>query len=205
MTESPRKPIVTFFEEYGAGADYVGARVAERLRIPFVTQRFSSDDIESVGRDDEPDESGFSRFIRSFTPTAEADATIAWTMDALADTERVAQNTASVLEATRDGGVILGRSATVILAQQPGALHVKLVGPVEGRVARAAAEAGIDLERAERRQLREDHLRADMSRRHYRWDPANAQYFDVVVNTGTYTLDAAVDLVLAAYRARWRD
>jgi glucuronide carrier protein len=42
------RPVVTLFESYGAGADYVGARVAEALDVPFHTQAFSSDEFEGA-------------------------------------------------------------------------------------------------------------------------------------------------------------
>ena len=99
-----------------------------------------------------------------------------------------------------DGVVVLGRNATVILADHPGALHVKLDGPLEQRVARAAAEASIPLAEASRRQAREDRVRAEMSLRLYNWDPRSNDRFDLVINTGLVGLDAAVELILEALR-----
>lgn len=203
MTAVPHKVIVTLFEEYGAGAADIGPRVAERLGVPYVTQRFSSDDIEAAEAHEEKEETLIGRFFKSFTPIAEADADITWAMDAMADSETVAENTRSVLQSLQSGGVILGRSSTQILARMPGVLHVKLMGPVEERIARAAAEAGVDHERARRRQEREDRVRVEMSKRYYRWDPGNDSNYDLVLNTGTFTVEQAVDLVVQAYRARW--
>ncbi len=40
--------VIMLFESYGAGADYVGPRVAEQLHVPFHDQAFSSDQIEAV-------------------------------------------------------------------------------------------------------------------------------------------------------------
>ncbi len=203
MTEIPNRTIVTFFEEYGSGAERVAPRVAERLGVPYVTQRFSSDEIEAAETRDDPDDTLLGRIFAAFSPPIVADAAIAWSMDAMADDATVTENTASVHAAVKDGGVILGRSATQILAGVPGALHVKLIGPVEDRVARAAAEAGIDLDRARRRQQREDRVRVDMSKRFYRWDPSDDAPFDLVVNTGQFDLDQAVEVIVHAYRTRF--
>ena len=202
MTQATNTTVVTFYEEYGAGATYVAPRVAERLGVPYVTQRFTSDQIEAAEVHEEH-EGLLDRFFRSFTPVAEPDASITWATDALPDSDTVAENTQGVLDSVRDGGVILGRSATVILAKQPGTLHVKLTGPVDERIARAAAAAGIDLEAAARRQEREDRVRVEMSKHFYRWDPDSHEYFDLVLNTGSFTLDEAVDVVVAAYRVRF--
>ncbi|NCD20464.1 MAG: hypothetical protein EOL89_10895, partial [Actinobacteria bacterium] len=114
-------------------------------------------------------------------------------------------NMQRVRDAAGDGVVVLGRNATVILADQPGALHVKLDGPLEQRVARAAAEAGIPLAEASKRQAREDRVRAEMSLRLYNWDPRSNDRFDLVVNTGLVGVDAAVELILAAYGVLARD
>lgn len=206
MTEATAatRTIVTLYEEYGAGALYIGPKVAERLGVEYVSQAFSSDQIESAEAHEEKDETAVGRFFKSFTPIAEADASITWMMDALIDRDRVDTNTMDVLSSigTR-GGVILGRSSTQILGTAPGSLHVKIIGPVEERIARAAQTAGIDLETAERRQIREDRVRVEMSKRYYRWDPTDDKYFDLVVNTGAFTLDQAVDVIVQAYRTKF--
>ena len=63
------------------------------------------------------------------------------------------------------GGVILGRNATVILAQHPGALHVRLNAPAHIRVGRAVELDGITAEVAEERREQEDLIRAELSQR----------------------------------------
>jgi hypothetical protein len=41
-------PVVTLFEKYGAGARYIGPRVAKALGVEWMDQAFSSADIESA-------------------------------------------------------------------------------------------------------------------------------------------------------------
>jgi cytidylate kinase len=53
------------------------------------------------------------------------------------------------------------------------------------RIERAAGESGISVERAAKRQKREDQVRADMSLQLYGWDPRDTERYDLVVNTGT--------------------
>jgi hypothetical protein len=48
---TPAKPVVTLFEQYGAGATYVGRKVAEQLGLPFHAQTFTSEDIEGGGEE----------------------------------------------------------------------------------------------------------------------------------------------------------
>ena len=70
------------------------------------------------------------------------------------------------------------------------------------RVARAAQESGIDLERATQRQRREDQIRADMSIELYGWDPRELDYYDLALNTGTMDLDTCVDIIVQAVRIK---
>ena len=97
-------------------------------------------------------------------------------------------NTREVQEQARQGGVITGRNAALILAKWPAALHVKLDGPLAQRIERAARDSGISVDRAAKRQKREDQMRADMSLQLYGWDPRATDRYDLVVNTGTMDL-----------------
>lgn len=44
-------PVVTLWEHFGSGADAIGREVAQRLSLPYHQQAFSSEEIESDGRD----------------------------------------------------------------------------------------------------------------------------------------------------------
>jgi cytidylate kinase len=118
------------------------------------------------------------------------------------DYDVIMANTRRVQEDARQGGVIMGRNAALILANRPAALHVKLDGPLAQRVERAARDSGISLQRAARRQKREDQIRADMSLQLYGWDPRDPDRYDLVVNTGTMDLDTCVEIIVQAARIK---
>ena len=198
-------PVVTLFEKYGAGARYVGPKVAEALGVEWMDQAFSSADIESAkypggGRASDQG-SGLERFLGRFAPSATLldDASIP---TAQAQDWEMVRRTPALKEAGEGGVVMLGRNGALILGDIPTALHVQLDAPVEVRIARAAREEGIDDAQAARRQRTEDRVRAEMSERFYFWNPMNVDRYDLVVNTGQLGLDAAVDVIVAAYRPR---
>jgi cytidylate kinase len=199
-------PVVTLFEKYGAGARFIGPRVAHALGVAWMDQAFSSADIESAkypggGRAGDQG-SGLERFLGRFAPAATVldDASIP--LAQAQDWEMVQENTRVVKEAGDTGVVMLGRNGALILGDIPTALHVQLDAPTEVRIARAAREEGIDEASAERRQRIEDRVRAEMSERFYFWNPMSVDRYDLVVNTGQLGLDTAVDVILAAYRAK---
>ena len=197
----PTTPVVTLFETYGSGASYIGPRVAQALRVPFHPQAFSSEEIERAMTERE-NEGLLSRVFSALGGSYAALEGPAVAMAQQDNHDLVMDNTRTVTEAAREGGVITGRNGAFILAQWPGALHVLLDGPLQERIQRAAEESGIDAERAARRQKREDQVRADISIELYGWDPREPTRYDLVVNTGTMTLDACVDIIVQAARLK---
>lgn len=198
---SPVRPVVTLFESYGSGASYIGPRVAQALDVPFHEQAFSSEEIEAA----EAQRDGNGVLSRVMDAIGASYAGIEGHAVAMAQRDNydlVMDNTRTVERQAREGGVITGRNGALILATWPASLHVKLDGPLGQRIERAARDSGISVERAAKRQRREDQLRADMSITLYGWDPRDAERYDLVVNTGTMDLDTCVEIIVQAARVR---
>lgn len=202
MTGAITRPVVTLFETYGSGATTIGRAVAEALGVPFIGQAFSSEDIEGAEQGRTQEDSLLERVLGTLGRTvAAADGGI---FSGPVLTKDAVGNIRAVHESVADGGVILGRNATVILREVRTALHVKLDGPLEQRIARGAAEAGIDLGQARARQAREDRVRAELSLRLHNWDPRGNDHFDLVVNTGNVPTHVAVEMIVADYHIKAR-
>ena len=194
-------PVVTLFETYGSGASYIGPRVAQALGVPFHPQAFSSEEIERAMTERESE----GVLARVFSALGGSYAGLEGPAVAIAQQDNydlVMDNTRTVTDAAREGGVITGRNGAFILAEWPGSLHVLLDGPLQQRIERAAAESGIDTERAAKRQKREDQVRVDISLELYGWDPRETTRYDLVVNTGTMALDTCVDIIVQASRIK---
>jgi cytidylate kinase len=204
MAGQSSKVVVTLFESYGSGAGYVSEKVAQALGVPLHAQAFSSEELESAMERRES-EGVLTRVFGAMGGPYASYAGLEGPGVAMAQRdnyELVMQNTRFVKEAAREGGVLVGRNGAFILADWPGALHVRLDGPLQQRIARAAQESGIDTERAAKRQKREDQIRADMSITLYGWDPRELDRYDLVVNTGTMDLDTCVDIIVQAARVK---
>jgi cytidylate kinase len=196
-----RLPVVTLFESYGSGADEIGPGVAEALGVTYHAQAFTSEQLEESPERRE-DEGLLSRVLAAMGGSYAALEGPAVAMAQRDDHEMVVRNTRWVTDAARSGGVIVGRNGALILAKWPGALHVRLDGPVQRRIERAARTHGIDLDRAAKRQRREDVMRADMSIQLYGWDPRDPTRYDLVLNTGTLAVETCVDVIVHATRAK---
>ena len=198
----PAPPVVTLFESYGAGATQIGAKVAEALGVPFLGQRFASEDIEA-GKMRVYEDGPIGRFLApfgSFSPHPEGARSTA--TGQAQDNEAVRQNHAQILEAARTGVVVLGRNATAILADRPATLHVKVIGQLADRLARAARVDGIDAATAARRQKNEDRARAQLTRQLYHWDATDPLSFDLVVNSSGLDEQACADTIVAGWYAK---
>ena len=143
--------------------------------------------LEQASAQQQDSEDGFlMRFFKRFgQPSVEHLDNILIPSDQQDDQQVVAGINRTLLDFTADGGVVLGRN-----------------GSVERRVARAAELAGIDTERAARRQINEDEDRAAMALRLYNWDPRDDGYYDVILNTDRLSLEAAAQTIVAGVKAK---
>jgi len=197
---APNAPVVTLFGTYGAGVHEVGRAVADALGLPYHPQAFSSQTLAGSHEADPAERAVLARVVdvlgRAHAPEGSHD---------LATTERlihelVVENDRRVRAAAEEGGVIVGRNGPVVLAGRPATVHVLLTGPVEDRIARASRDLGIPVAEAARRQEPEDEIRADMSIVLYGWDPREPERYDVVLDTGRTSPEAAVAAILDAVR-----
>ena len=192
-------PVVTMFELYGAGAVTIGERVAQRLGLPFHGQAFTSGAIAGQAPgDDEENRAVLANVL----------ALLGGAYSSLEDREIVRtqgdkyslieDNTRTVKRFALEGGVIVGRNATVILADRPNTLHVLLTGEVADRVTRAAQGLGISEAESAKRRAHEEDLRRQMSKTLYGWDPALPDRYDMLLNTSRVSVDAAVNAIVDA-------
>lgn len=196
------KPVVTIWEQYGAGAEAIGRAVAAKLNLPYHEQAFSSEDIEGGQRGSDSG-SLENRATLAQVFTAMGGAYGGFEGRDVVQTQRekrdlVAANNDTVWRYAEAGGVIVGRNATVILGARPRTLHVLLTGEVTDRVQRAAQATGIPVEKAARRQGREDQVRADISRVLYGWDPQDPARYDLVINTSRIPESAVANAIVDA-------
>lgn len=201
-------PVVTLWEQFGAGADAIGRAVAERLGLPYHPQAFTSEEIEEDGRRRATSAEEQALQIESSIALAQVFSAMGGLYGGfdgrdMVDTQQqrrslIEENDATVHRFAEEGGVIVGRNATVLLSGRPRTLHVLLTAAAETRIARAAERAGISRERAAKRQKREDQVRVDMSRSLYGWDPSRPENYDMVLNTSRLPRDSAVEAIVHA-------
>ncbi len=105
--------------------------------------------------------------------------------------------TQSVLSLARQGhSVFLGRGVHLILPAQYG-FRVRLVAPLDMRLARFAGEHGVSVEAARERLARIENERRDFLKRHFRVENADATRHDLTINLERLSTTQAVDIILS--------
>ncbi|QYC39260.1 cytidylate kinase [Nonomuraea coxensis DSM 45129] len=205
--------VVTISATYGTAGGRIGPAVAERLDVPFVDRAIPSAVAQELGctleealAHDDRAERGLGRLlfgamrlptvafggVDMYVPGAMPHAPEEFVRRA----ERVMRETART-----SGGVFLGRAGAVVLAGEPGALHVRLDAPLARRVRATAALAGTDEGEARRVIGDNDRARAAYWRHFYRADPADPRHYHLVVDSTTIPVPACVELIVLASAA----
>ncbi|GAA1306092.1 hypothetical protein Psi02_23270 [Planotetraspora silvatica] len=205
--------VVTISATYGTGGSVIGPAVADRLGVPFVDRAIPSAVASELGvtleealAHDDRAESGFGRLLTGMMrlPTVTlggvelyVPAGMPLTPDEFAArTEQVIREIARV-----HGGVILGRAGAIVLADHPGALHVRLDGPLRRRVLQTAAYSGIPEQEAKRVVNDNDRARRAYVRQFYRSDPADPGLYHMVLDSTVIPVTTCVELIVAAASA----
>lgn len=169
------------FEIGNLVADCLGYRVVWRELINEAAQRAGTPDVALAVID----ELG----LLGMAPTAKKSAAYLQAVSAV------------VLELAGQGNVVLiGRAGQRILANYPGAVHVRLIAPLDLRVQRVAQEQNIPVEAARAQIAASDQHRRQYLKRYYHVDWEDPSLYDLVINTGRISSEAACEIICLAAR-----
>jgi Cytidylate kinase-like family len=202
--------VVTFSAAYGAAGAEVAPAVAERLGLPFHDRAIPAQVAGRLGvpvaeaeANDETVVRGLWRLVASLGTMPDPVGGVLPT-SSLPDARAYRQQTERLLEeiAAGAGGVVLGRAGAMVLKDRPDVLHVRLDGPRERRLEAAVRRSGRPLEEIRREMEVNDRTREAYVRHFYRCDPAEARHYHLVVDGTALPVEAVVELVVTAARAR---
>lgn len=194
---------ITISREYGSAGGEIAARLAKRLQwqlidhevVVRVAQKLQVSQ-EEAEEHDERVESLASRIFKSLQliyPTMPVTMEIPLSMDSRVFHEARSQ----IIEGAVTSGhvVIVGRGAQAHLAQRRDVLHVRIVAPLELRIAYVMSREGLKRAEAQARILRKDQERARYLDTFYHRHPSDPHLYDCVLNTGILDLESAVDVI----------
>jgi cytidylate kinase-like protein len=202
--------LITLSAPYGAGGSQVGPAVAERLQVPFldraiptgVAERLAMPIEDAIERD-EAIGASLARMTVWLGHVGHAFGAPAILPDAAEEGAYRRATEEVILEhAQGPGAVILGRAGAAVLRGHPGALHVRLDGPVDARIRQGMEVEGVDRDTAERHIAETDRARETYVQHFYRVDARDPSLYHLIIDSTVVPLDACADIIVAAARAR---
>ena len=207
---------ITISREYGSGGGEIAARLAHRLGwrlvdhavIEQAAQELEVHETEIERHDEEYVESTLSRIqgrIQRFAPTAFTSAggpgpSIMASSPSSAEPRAYQDTMRHIITTAADTGhvVIVGRGGQVLLADKRDVLHIRVVAPLELRVAYVVRREGLDLDAARKRVQAKDRARTRYMQTEYHCQHEDPHLYDLVIDTAVLDLDSAVDLICLA-------
>lgn len=199
-----RMRAITISREYGSGGGEIASRLAKRLGwqlidheiIELVASEMGTSTQEAEARD-ERTEGILARALNSLQ-LLEPAYMAGVPPEALLSNEKTYLETVSRIiraAATKGHVVIVGRGSQVLLARQRDVLHVRIIAPLEQRIAYVMQREGLDQATAQARIQMKDHDRKKHLETAYHRNPADAHLYDIVLNTSFLDLDSAVEII----------
>lgn len=187
-------PIITISREPGSGGRIVAQRIAERLGLDLFHKEIIHEMAKSAKAStrllatlDEKALSVLQDWISTLVNRSHL-----WP-------DQYLKHLMNVIGSIGKHGcaVMVGRGANFILPPD-GRFRVRIVAPLETRVQNVAREFGVTLDEAKRRVLRTDSDRRAFVRKYFHADITAPVNYDLVINTGTVSIDAAVEAIRGA-------
>ena len=194
-----QRPMIVLSREYGGRGAEIGRKVADKLGFQFHAQEL----VHEVAKRARVRK----QLVESLDERAQ-DRIEQWVSEMMeggifAPSDYLRNLTKVIVALGRHGrGVIIGRGAHFIL-DPTRTLRVRAFAPLETRVLYIAEREELSSVEARSLVLRVDAERIAFYRQHFNVDVADPVHYDLLVNTATLPIDAAADLVVRAFRARF--
>lgn len=195
----PKFPSITIARDPGSGGKPIAEAVAERLGFQFYDEELTEEIAKStkkrreiIQRIDEKSRTVIEDMVHSLINP-----------DYVSDITYLQHLSQIILSIGHEGkAVILGRGANFIL-HDAHCLDVFITAPYPTRVERAVEHEDVSVDEAKSIIARVSAERQKFMSEYFRKDPSNANYYDLVINTEYYSIEAATDLVVQAFKKKF--
>jgi cytidylate kinase len=194
-----QQPMICISRQYGARGAAMGRMIADRLGFRYYSQELVHDIAEQahvrqqvIESLDERVQDGIAEWVAGLVKRS-----------GFAPTDYLRNLSKVVLTLGRHGkGVIIGRGAHFLL-DPDATLRVRVIAPLEQRIARVAQRDELSEADAHAKVVRIDGERSAFNRQHHNADLADPSHYDLVVNAGTLGVEGAAEQTMHAFRFRF--
>jgi cytidylate kinase len=187
-------PVITLSREPGSGGKFVAKAVAERLGLTIFHQELINAMAENADTS--------TRIIRTLDERG-VSMIEDWVSAAISERHLWPDEMSQVLMKVigtigRHGNaIIVGRGANFVLPPE-NRFRVRIVAPLTKRVHCVAETHGVSSKEAQRRVLRTESDRRAFVRKYYHSDIRDPANYDMILNTGTMSVESAAAAICAA-------
>jgi cytidylate kinase len=192
--EEERISVITFSREHGSGGDILAERLAEKLGYELFHQEVLHNMAESarvsvqfVETLDEKGVSVLEEWISSLV-----DKRHLWP-------DQYLQHLMKIIGTIGKHGraVIIGRGSNFVLPSDK-RLSIRVIEPMEERIQNLSKELGITVEEAKQKIIKTESDRKAFIKKYFNADITDIFHYDLIINTGTLSLDEAVNAITGA-------
>jgi cytidylate kinase len=198
---APPRPVVTISREAGSKGTTLGRLVADKLGFRLWDQEL----VQRVAEQSGASEALFAAVDERARGAIDDLLTAILVGDAGTEAEYMASLLRVIHSVAQHGSaVIVGRGAQFVL--DPGTvLRLRVVGPIESRTRELASMRNLSEREARAEVERIDRERLGFVRHHFHRDAADPSAYDLLVNSVHVPPERAVDVVVAAYHAKFTE
>jgi cytidylate kinase len=192
--QPPKKlgPYISISRELGSGGAEISRLLAEKLGW----LHYDREIIEAIASKSHVREELVARFDEHIQNELDTYLQNLLTRQLLDNTHYLHHLTRVLVGIAQYGNaVILGRGANFILPPENG-LRIRVVAPLDSRKQRLMQMHGYDEKQALHEIAQRDKERNEFFSHHFRCKPNEPCAYDVVINTGQFSIEAATDLII---------
>ena len=191
-------PIITISRQYGARGRSLAKKLGELINFDVWDKALLTAIAEEAGADE--------RFLASVDERRRKmidDVMVGTLMGSRHSNTHYFRSLLRVVHtiAAHGKSIIVGRGSNYIV-KSPHSLRVRLVCPDEQRIAYVAEHEGILDKEAQKLIRARDAEREDFIRFYFKRDPGQPQDFDLVLNSGSFSINQMSEIVLYAYEQK---
>jgi cytidylate kinase len=190
-------PVITISREPGSGGRIVATELGKKLGLDVFHQEIINEMAESAQVSSRIlktlDEKGLS--VLEEWITSLVDNQHLWPDQYLRHLMKVIGTIGK-----HGSAVIVGRGANFVLPSE-GRIRVRIIAPLDLRVENVSSNFGVSAEEAKRRIIRTESERRAFIRKYFNADITDPINYDLVLNTGTLSIEAAVNAIKNASKS----
>ncbi len=190
-------PVITISREPGSGGRIVATELGKKLGLDVFHQEIINEMAESAQVSSRIlktlDEKGLS--VLEEWITSLVDNQHLWPDQYLRHLMKVIGTIGK-----HGSAVIVGRGANFVLPSE-GRIRVRIIAPLDLRVENVSSNFGVSAEEAKRRIIRTESERRAFIRKYFNADITDPINYDLVLNTGTLSIEAAANVIKSASKS----